>query len=332
MLLACGAPGEAARDRLAAASSAATSSAAVSSAVEVRDDAGRTVRLERPATRVVSLIPSATETLLAIGAGPLLVGRTRYDVAPEVQHLPLVGGTVDPSIEAIVALQPDLVVSWESDKRQQFRERLERLGVPIFMLRTQDTSDVYRGLRNLGALTGRSADAERVSTGLRAELDSVRVSVATATRPKVLYVVFNDPPMTAGPNTFIGQLLSVAGGASIFADAASNWPNVPMEEIVRRDPDIVIVPVGEFKGQALARLRVMPGWRTLRAVREGRTVQVPANLLSRPSPNLGKAARVLRAAMFPAFAASVHAADTLLPAGSADALARSSADGRRARP
>lgn len=331
-LAACGTRGDAEPDRrVSAVAESAMAESKGDAAVAVVDDAGRTVQLPHPARRVVSLIPSATETLLAIGAGPLLVGRTRYDVAPEVQHLPLVGGSVDPSIEAIAALRPDLVVSWESDKRQQFRERLERLGVPIFMLRTQDTSDVYRGLHNLGVLTGHSRGAELTAARLRAELDSVRISVAALPRPRVLYVVFNDPPMTVGPHTFIGQLIDLAGGTSIFADAATNWPNVPMEEIVRRNPDIVIVPVGEFKGQALERLRVMPGWRTLPAVREGRLVQVPANLLSRPSPNIGKAARVLRAAMFPAFASAVHAADTAWPALSADGLAPTTVDGRAAR-
>ncbi|MBL0937980.1 MAG: cobalamin-binding protein [Gemmatimonadaceae bacterium] len=275
--------------------------APASSAISVVDDAGNTVTLPHPASRIVSLIPSATETLLAIGAMPQLVGRTRYDVAPQVQHLPLVGGSVDPSIEAIVALRPELVISWESDKRQQFRERLTKLGIPIFMLRTQDTTDVFRGMANLGVLTGHRDDAAHATATLRAELDGVRQSVQGLPRPKVMYVVFHDPPMTVGPNAFIGQLINLAGGQSIFEDATSNWPNVSVEEIVRRDPDIVIVPVGEFKGQALNRLKVLQGWRNLRAIRGNHAVAVPADLLSRPSPNIGKAARVLRAAMHPQF-------------------------------
>lgn len=286
-------------------------SASSSTALAVVDGAGRTVTLAQPAQRVVSLIPSATETLIALGAGPQLVARTRFDVAPEVQHLPLVGGSVDPSIEMIVSLKPDLVVSWESDKRQAFGERLATIGIPVFMLRTQDTSDVFHGLASLGTLTGHDVDAARVLKTLRAQLAAVRTSVESLPVPRIMYVVFNDPPMTAGPNTFIGQLISLAGGRSIFADATSNWPNVPMEEIVRRDPDIVIVPVGEFKAQALTRLRVMQGWRNLRAIREGRVVAVPANLLSRPSPNIGLAAEVLRSAMHPQFPSPVPEPDSI---------------------
>jgi cobalamin transport system substrate-binding protein len=115
----------------------------------------------------------------------------------------------------------------------------------------------------------------------------------------VFYVVFSDPPMTAGPQTFIGQLISLAGGRSIFDDTPQNWPNVAIEEIVRRDPDIVIVPVGEFETNSVDRFHHMPGWRDLRAVRTGRIVTVPADLMSRPSPSIGDAARVLEHALHP---------------------------------
>lgn len=274
---------------------------AASQAVEVVDDAGLTVRLEKPAQRIISLIPSATETLIAIGAAPQIVGRTRYDVAPEVMNLPSVGGGVDASVEAIAALKPDLVVGWESDKRQLIRSKLIALNIPMFILRTQDTSDVFHGMKNLSHLTGHDTTGARVLADLRADLDSVKQSVTGLQIPKVFYVVFNDPPMTAGPGTFIAQLISLAGGKSVFDDLTANWPNVAMEEIVKRDPDIIVVPVGEFKGNSLDRFRKMQGWRTLRAVREGHVVTVPADLLSRPSPNIGRAAHVLRGAFYPQF-------------------------------
>lgn len=270
-------------------------------AVEVVDDAGLTVRLQQPAQRIISLIPSATETLIAIGAASQIVGRTRFDVAPEVMSLPSVGGGVDPSVEAIAALKPDLVVGWESDKRQLIRSKLVALKIPMFILRTQDTLDVFHGMKNLSHLTGHDSAGARVLSDLRADLDSVKQSVGGLKIPTILYVVFNDPPMTAGPKTFIGQLISLAGGKSVFDDLTANWPNVAMEEIVKRDPDIIVVPVGEFKGNSVDRFQKMQGWRTLRAVRAGNVVTVPADLLSRPSPNIGRAAHVLRAAFYPQF-------------------------------
>lgn len=283
---------------MAAAESAITQqSAGASQAVSVVDDAGRTVSLSKPARRIISLIPSATESLIALDLADLIVGRSRYDVAPEISDRPLVGGTTDPSIETIASLKPDLVVSWQSDKRQQFMERLTKLGIPIFIMRTQDTSDVFRSLTSLGTLTAHDERARHVTDSLRALLAGIAQSVKSLPRPKVMYVVYSDPPMTAGPDSFIGQLISVAGGRSIFDDVRDNWPNVTMEEIMRRDPDIVIVPVGEFKEQELDRLRVTQGWRQLRAIRNGNVVAVPADLLSRPSPGIGMAAMLLRDAI-----------------------------------
>jgi iron complex transport system substrate-binding protein len=275
------------------------------SAIEISDDAGRVVHLDAPATRVISLTPSATETLIALGATDRIVGRTRYDVASEVAALPSVGGTTDPSIEAIVSLRPDLVIAWDADKRQAARERLVALGVRVFTVRTQDTSDVYRTVANLARLTGRDSAGGALATSIRGELDDVRRSVAGRPAPRVLYVVFNDPPMTAGPKTFIGELIGVAGGRSIFDDTQQLWPNVSMEEIVRRQPDLLVVPVGEFKTNTVDHFRGQTGWRNLRAVREGHIATVPADLLSRPSANIGRAARALRAAFYPEFATGV---------------------------
>ena len=279
-------------------------------AVEVTDDGGHVVRLAHRARRIISLIPSATETVMALGLTGQIVGRTRYDVDPRIASAALVGGGIDPSIEAIVGLRPDLVLAWENDKRQEARNKLVSLGVPVFTLRTEDTSDVFRAIVNIGRLTGRDSVARTLTASLHAELDAVRQSVAGKPIPRVLYVVFNDPPMTAGPKTFIGQLISLAGGRSIFDDVPQLWPNVAMEEIIRRQPDIIVVPVGEFKGNSVERFRGMTGWRDLRAVREGRVVTVPSDLLSRPGPTVGEAARVLRAAFHPEFTASSDSVGT----------------------
>lgn len=267
--------------------------------IELTDAAGHVVRLDRPAHRIVSLIPSATETLVALGAAGDLIARTRYDNAPEVAALPSVGGALDASVETIVSLRPDLVIAWQSESRQVTRERLVALGIPVIVLRTEDTTDVFRGIVSLGRLTGRDSAATAVASSVRATLDSVHRAAAGRPEPKVLYVGFTDPPMTAGPRTFIGQLISLAGGTSIFTDSSQLWPNVAMEEIVRRDPDILIVPVGDSAPNSLEHLRQLTGWRALRAVRDGHVVSVSADLLNRPSPSIARSARVLLEAIHP---------------------------------
>ena len=263
------------------------------------DDLGDTIRLRAPAHRVISLVPSATETIIALGGVGQLVGRTRYDVATEAASLPSVGGTMDPSIEAIVALHPDLVIGYESDKRHAVRTHLSAAHIPVFSVRTQDTTDVFRGIHKLGMLLGRDRAAVAVATSIRATFDSVRQEVAAFPRRDVMFVIYPNPAMTAGPGTFIDQLIGLAGGRSVFDDSRQLWPTVSLEEVVKRRPDLLIVPQGEFKANAIDQFRGRNGWRDLAAVREGRVATVPANLTQRPGANIGAAARALQTAIHP---------------------------------
>lgn len=295
---ACGPGSRPSADESSTASQGPARSAA-EGAVVVTDDGGRLVRLDRPARRVISLIPSVNETLVAIGATDRIVGRTRYDVAPELAGLPSVGGGIDPSVEAVLALSPDLVLGWEHDKRRGAIARLAALSVPVFTLRTQDTADTFRGIANLGRLTGRELAAAALAAHLRGEFVTIRRSVADRPQPSVMYVVFDDPATTAGAGSFIGELIGVAGGRPLFDDLEQLWPTVSLEEVVQRDPDIVVLPVDGDGAAAVAALRRRAGWRDVRAVRDGRVATVPTNLVSRPGPNLDAAARALRDAFHP---------------------------------
>jgi iron complex transport system substrate-binding protein len=269
------------------------------------DADGHTLRLARPATRIVSLMPSATETLVALHAAGQLVGRTTYDTASALRQLPLVGGGVDPNTERLVALRPDLVVTWEGERNGRIRSDLEAVGIPVFAIRTEDTTDVFRNIGDLGRLSGQDTAATALRARLRRELAAVAASVAQRWRPSVFYVVWNNPPMTAGPKTFIGQILSLAGGESIFADIADPWPTVGLEDVVRRQPDVVVLPTGEMSRDNVSQLKGLPGWRDLRAIRAGRVVRLPADLLNRPGPQLAVAARALRDALHPDLAQAV---------------------------
>lgn len=269
-------------------------------AVQAVDDAGRTVRLPAPARRVVSLLPAGTETLQALGAGDLIVARTRYDTGPATAHLPSVGGGLDPSLEALVAVRPDLVIAWEpAGGASRLRSRLENLGIAVFSIQTRDTTDIYANIENLGRLTGRSAASAELAAGIRAELDAVTAAVPPGPRPTVLFVVSVDPPIVAGLDNFIAELIEVAGGVplGIAGEAPGLSPQVSVEALIRRQPDLIILPVGEGASLRIERLGREPGWRELRAVREGRVREVPADLTNRPGPRIGEMARVLRAAI-----------------------------------
>ncbi len=269
-------------------------------AVILVDDHGDTVHLRAPATRVISLIPSATETLIALGATDRIVGRTQYDVDSAVQARPTVGTGMTPNLETIISLHPDLVVVWASDKRGDVQSQLTRAGIPTLAVSLQDTTDAFRALTLLGRALDENVKATTLVDSLRRTFATTHASIATRKAPRVFYVVFNNPPMTAGPHTFIAQILALAGGENVFADAITNWPTIPMEELVRRDPDVIVLPVGEMPDSSVSHLRDMPGWRDLRAVRENQIVRIDANLSSRPGPNMGRAVVALRNLLHPA--------------------------------
>ncbi len=269
------------------------------SSVSVRDDAGRTVTLPRPARRIVALVPAVTETVIALGGTGRLAGRTDFDKGPAVERLPSVGGGLDPSIEKLVALRPDLVLGWETTGRAELRDRLTALGIPVFSVKLEDTTDVFRSIRNLGRLMAAERAADSLAAAMREQLDAVRATVAGAQRPSVFFVVWNDPPMTAGPRTFVSQVIDVAGGRNVFGDQQALWPNVSLEEIVRRQPDFVVVPLGEQGTVRIEALKTAVGWRELKAVREGRIVSVPAQVVNQPGPHLAQAARAMRDAIHP---------------------------------
>lgn len=263
-------------------------------AVSVTDDTGVSVALSAPARRIVALVPSATDILVALGAVDRLVGRTNYDTAPEVADLPSVGGGLDPSLETLVALRPDLVVAWAEAGPSTLRSQLAPLGIVVFGLRSQDTSDVFAAIQRLGVLAGREASADALAARIRDDLRAIHASVAHLPTPSVVYLVEHDPPMVAGPATFVAQVIGVAGGRSAFPEVTSLWPQVSLEEIVRRQPEVIVVPALESFTGLRERMRVAPGWRELRAVREGRVVAIPPELVGRPGPQIVAAARVLR--------------------------------------
>jgi iron complex transport system substrate-binding protein len=284
LLAACGAPAD------------TTSEIAADQAVSALDDTGRAVLLARPATRVVSLLPAGSETLVALGALDLLVGRTRYDVAPELAHLPSVGGGLDPSLESLVALEPDLVIAWDSPGDGRLRKTLEGVGIPVFSIATRDTAAIFRNIRDLGHLTGRDAEADSLARAVRARLETVRDDVPAARRPTVLYVVSIDPPMIAGTDNFLAELIEVAGGRplEVSGEFGGRSPQLSLEELVRMQPDGIVLPIGLDPGASVGRLHREPGWRDLRAVREGRIATVPEALVNRPGPNIGETAAILR--------------------------------------
>lgn len=259
-------------------------------AATVVDDAGREVRLERTPVRVVSLIPATTEMVQALGAGDRLAARTDYDHDPSLAHLPSVGQGLTPDLEWLLSIGTDLVVAWPDAQARSLVERLGTLGIPAYGASLDRLENVFRTIRHLGTLLDLEEAADSLVRSIESEFSEVRAAVADRERPRVLYLVWFDPPRTAGPGSFIDELIEIAGGENVFGDAAAAWPQVSVEAIVARDPDVIVLPYGESDA-SLHRVRAAPGWRDLRAVRDGRIYEVNADVFNRPGPRVGYLAR-----------------------------------------
>lgn len=278
--------------------------AAVDAVVDVVvDDLGRPHHVSPPRTRIASLVPSATETLVAIGAGDRLIARTRYDAQPELASLPSLGDPLSPSIEALVELAPDLVILWPAVGRgASVGERLDAVGVPWYAAAVQTVSDFGQLAANLGRLVELERRADSLSAAVGDEMRAAAKWWAGRDPATVVYVVQRDPPMTVGPGTFVDSILSAAGAVNAFRDARGDWPQVSMEELVWRDPEWVIVPVQDYgtpfvqsgeRDPSADVLAAAPAWRAVPAVAAGRVISVDASLFGRPGPHMGEAAAYL---------------------------------------
>ena len=256
--------------------------------IQVVDDKGRTVTLAHTPQRIVSLLPSLTETVCALGACERLVGVDRYSNWPaSVVPLQGVGGGLDPNIEAIVALRPDVVLMATSSRAQA---RLESLGVTVVALEPKTHADVQRVLGKVGQVLG-VQDAQRVWRVIDAGVQAAAQSVSASARGARVYFEVNSGPYAAGQASFIGETLTRLGAGNIVATSLGPFPKINPEFVVRADPDLIMV--GSRSADGLA---TRPGWSQLRALREGRLCRFDAaqsDVLIRPGPRMAEAARLM---------------------------------------
>jgi iron complex transport system substrate-binding protein len=267
-------------------------------------------RVEQPGhvpLRIVSLVPSATEVLFAIGAGPRVVAVSSFDhFPPEVERLARVGALVDPDVERILSLRPDLVIAYAS--QTDLRAQLDRAGIPLYVYRHGSLADITAGMRSLGARLGLAADAEAAASSVERDLERVRASVAGLPRPRTALVIGREPQSlraisVSGGAGFLHDLLELAGGDNVFGDVARESTMASTETILARRPEVIIelhymehaVPGEEARErQAWNQLPGLP------AVKSGRVHLLYGGELVVPGPRVVLTARAFAQALHPA--------------------------------
>ena len=257
-------------------------------ALQVTDDRGVTISLPAAPQRIVSLLPSLSETVCALGQCVRLVGVDRYsDYPPSLQKLPQMGGGVDPNIESIVAVKPDVVLMAKSSRAG---ERLEALGLKVMALEPKTHADVQRVMLKLGQLL-EVQDAPRIWRAIDAGVSAAAQSLPASVRGTRVYFEVNQGPYAASESSFIGETLTRLGVQNIVPAQLGPFPKLNPEYIVRANPDLIMIGQRSADG-----LQSRPGWHSIRALREQRVCVFPtedANVLVRPGPRMAEGARLM---------------------------------------
>ncbi len=254
-------------------------------AVEVRDDVGRVVRVDKPVQRIVSLAPHATELLFEVDAGERIVGTVSFsNFPPEAERIPQIGGYNNLDIEAIVALRPDLVVAWHSGNRLQQVEQLSSLGLTVFYTEARRIEHIPALLRRFALLTGNTAEGNAVARRFEVRLNRLRATYGSTDPVRIFYQVWNNPLMTVNDEHFISDVLRLCGGVNVFADLSVLAPTISIEAVLAADPDLIVTGgMGELHREWLEQWRQ---WQELKAVKRGNLVLIPPDLLQRPTSRL----------------------------------------------
>ena len=263
----------------------------------ITDDAGRQVTIERSPTRIVSIAPSNTEILFALGLDDRIVGVDSFSTyPPEAEAKPQVGSYLEPDLERVVAAEPDLILATEAHVGTVLPE-LDALGLPTVVIEPMDLDEVFSGMLLVGEITDASTRAQQVVCELQARVDAVADAVADGPRPRVFFELSPDL-FTAGPGSYIDDLITRAGGVNVAAGAAEMWPQLSAEAVVSADPEVILLADHEA-GITAEQVAARPGWQGMSAVQQGRIVTLTSDPVVRPGPRVADGLEAIAAALHP---------------------------------
>jgi len=286
--------------QLSCAQSAPASSSASPAYREVTDELGRTLRIPQPVQRIVSLAPSLTETVYALGLQDHLVGDTDYcDYPADAQKKTKVGGGVNPSLEIIATLHPDIVLVTKSFNRLETVQSLENLGISSYAIDPHNIDEIMTSSKKLADVLGVPEAGASVAEGMQRRLADLQRRIGAAPAVRVLFVVWHQPLISVGKHTFIADALRLAGAVSIV-DSDKDWPQVSLEEVARLQPDFLVFADShsETTPSTVETLAALPGWSILDAVNK-RRYAVISDAVNRPAPRIVAAIEELARQLHP---------------------------------
>lgn len=268
------------------------------------DDAGRKLYVAKVPTRVVSLAPSITEMLFALGLDEQIVGVTEFcDFPAAAAGKPKIG-YANPNLESLVALRPDMIVAPSEFHRANVLAKLDELKIPVFLLEATSLENIFSHIHQLGRIFDRSTTAHAMTQSMRQRMAEISGRAEHLPRTRVLYVINSQPLITVGPGSYIHQMIGLVGGINIASGASTAYPRLTIETVLKEDPEILIFPRGSVETVPRSEQEAWRRWTTLTAVQQNRLREVSANALNRPGPRvmegLEELARVIHPEAFPA--------------------------------
>lgn len=261
-------------------------------ALVIKDDSGHLVEREKPAQRIVSLAPHLTETLFAAGAGKQVVGVVRFSDYPEAAKAIVQVGTYKTvSAEAIIKLEPDLVIAWNSGNGPEMINRLRNLGLTVFVTEPRRLEDIARTLDHFGVLTGHEDISSRASDEYLVQLNRLRETYSRQHEVSVFYQVWDKPLQTLNGEHLISDVMRLCGGRNVFADTLALAPKINIESLLMANPEVIIASgMGEARPEWLDAWR---SWPSLQAVRKDHLYFIPPNIVQRHTPRILQGAQMM---------------------------------------
>ncbi|MDH5231936.1 MAG: cobalamin-binding protein [Gammaproteobacteria bacterium] len=253
--------------------------------VQVIDDFGLKVTLNKPAKRIISLAPHATEQLFAAGAGQQIVAVVKYSDYPDAaKTIESIGSYRSIDIERIVALKPDLIVAWPSGNKQKAVDKLKALGLNVYQSQPEEILQIAESIEKLGVLSGHGVHAKKSAMVFRQEYDQLRTQYANKKTVRLFYQIWNKPIMTINGSHLISKVMGLCGGENVFAELSASAPKLDVEAVIQRNPEVIIASgMSEERPEWLDEWRQ---WKAMQAVKQNKLYFIPPDIIQRHSPRI----------------------------------------------